>query len=75
MHISPFFAWAEELASEAHISEFEDFWQTLPDSTAVTVEVVAETRVVSDSVGKYRLQIDTSGMPDSRIQNSRRREG
>ena len=39
------------------------FGKALPGSTDVPVKVVAETRVVADSTGKYNMVIDTSGLP------------
>jgi hypothetical protein len=39
------------------------FGEALPGSSAVPVEVAAETQVRANSNGKYNLDIDTSGIP------------
>lgn len=39
------------------------FGEALPGISAVPVEVIAETAVKADSSGKYKLAIDTSGIP------------
>jgi hypothetical protein len=48
------------------------FGEALPGSTTVPVEVVAETKINTDSSGKYTLNIDTSGIPagDYRIEGA-----
>jgi hypothetical protein len=40
------------------------FGSSLPGSSAVPVSVQAETRVVADNSGNYKLNIDTSGVPE-----------
>jgi hypothetical protein len=48
------------------------FGKALPGSTAVPVNIEAQTQVKADSAGKYKLIIDTSGIPagDYRIQGA-----
>ncbi|MCX6677693.1 MAG: hypothetical protein NTU95_07080 [Methanothrix sp.] len=48
------------------------FGKALPGSTQVPVNIEAQTQVQADSVGKYELVIDTSGIPagDYRIQGA-----
>ena len=48
------------------------FGEALPGSKTVPVEVVAETKITTDSGGKYTLYIDTSGIPagDYRIEGA-----
>ena len=48
------------------------FGEALPGSTTVPVEVMAETKITTDSSGKYTLNIDTSGIPagDYRIEGA-----
>ena len=48
------------------------FGKALPGSTVVPVNIEARTQVKADSAGKYKLAIDTSGIPagDYRIQGA-----
>lgn len=48
------------------------FGKALPGSTEVPVNIEAQTQVKADSAGKYKLVIDTSGIPagDYRIQGA-----
>ena len=48
------------------------FGKALPGSTEVPVNIEAQTQVQADSAGKYKLAIDTSGIPagDYRIQGA-----
>ena len=48
------------------------FGEALPGSKTVPVEVVAETKIITDSGGKYTLYIDTSGIPagDYRVEGA-----